>query len=100
MKYELAKALEAAGFPQGGEGKWMFPSEKLVVHSNDRVYVPTLDEIIDACGEQFCSLTKIYTGSRVEAWQACSDKECFVSGEGSTRDEAVGHLWLALNKKV
>jgi hypothetical protein len=100
MNFALAKALEEAEFPQGGEGKWMFPSEKLVVHSNDRVYVPTLDEIIDACGENFCSLTKIYTGSRVEGWQACSDKECFVSGEGSTAKVAAANLFLALNKKV
>jgi hypothetical protein len=100
MNYGLAKALEEAGFTQGGEGKWIFPPEKLVAHSNDRVYIPTLDEIIDACGEQFCSFTKIYTGNRMQGWQACSDKECFFSGEGATAKIAAAHLWLALNRKV
>jgi hypothetical protein len=99
MKYELAKRLEEAGFPQGGNGTWISPPDKLVVHNADRIYVPTLDEIIDACGDNFCSLTKINTGSNVQGWQACSDKECFVSGQGSTRDEAAGRLWLALQTK-
>jgi hypothetical protein len=49
MDYELAKSLMDAGFPQIGKGRLIGSLEKLVWRSSDRVYVPTLEELIDAC---------------------------------------------------
>ena len=47
MNYELARRLKDAGFPQGGKGNWVLPPESIVVRHSDRVYVPSLEEIIE-----------------------------------------------------
>jgi hypothetical protein len=62
MDYELAKSLMDAGFPQIGKGRLIGSLEKLVWRSSDRVYVPTLEELIDACGDDFGSLDKRHDG--------------------------------------
>ncbi len=97
MNFELAKELLEAGFPQGGGGgNWAGPADKLVLRQHDRVYVPTLSELIEACGQEFKSLQAPRDGHCY--WQAWN-----VDGEmayGSTPEEAVGRLWLALNNKV
>ena len=53
MHYDLAKQLRDAGFPQGGNGKWIGPPDKIVWRSGDRAYVPTREELIAACGTEF-----------------------------------------------
>ena len=62
MDYELAKSLMDAGFPQIGKGSLIGSLDKLVWRSGDRVYVPTLEELIEACGENFGSLDKQHYG--------------------------------------
>jgi hypothetical protein len=62
VDYELAKSLMDAGFPQMGKGSSIGSPDKLVWRISDRVYVPTLEELIDACGENFGSLDKRYAG--------------------------------------
>ena len=59
MNYDLAKGLMDAGFPQSGDGKWIGPSDNLVWRSADRVYVPTLEDLIGALGRHFYSLEQI-----------------------------------------
>jgi hypothetical protein len=49
MIYELAKQLKDAGFAQGGKGAWIVSPDNLVSRHEDRVYVPTLEELIEAC---------------------------------------------------
>ena len=97
MDYELAKELKDAGFPQAGKGKWIGPPDALRWRSGNRVYVPTLSELIEACGDQFISLTKDVTG-----WFALGDPRNDYSRQetvGLTPEEAVARLWLALNKR-
>ena len=91
MDYELAKSLMDAGFPQIGKGSSIGSLDKLVWRSGDRVYVPTLEELIDACGEHFGSLDKQHDG-----WlaRANGDQRCFAG----TPVEAVAGLWLTLQK--
>jgi hypothetical protein len=74
MDYELAKSLMDAGFPQIGKGSLIGSLDKLVWRSGDRVYVPTLEELIDACGENFGSLNRQNDG-----WLAYAnyDQSCF-----------------------
>jgi hypothetical protein len=55
VDYELAKSLMDAGFPQIGKGSSIGSPDKLVWRISDRVYVPTLEELIDACGEFWLS---------------------------------------------
>ncbi len=80
-----------AGFPQIGKGRLIGSPNKLVWRSSDRVYVPTLDELIEACGTNFGSLDKQHDG-----WLASAnyDQSCF----GETSAEAVARLWLALQR--
>jgi hypothetical protein len=95
MTYELAKTLKDAGFPQNlnpgnGEG---------FVYEGDHpkgpgVYCPTLSELIEACGSDFYELKNLTFG-----WIANADSDYLKRGDGSTPEEAVARLWLALNKK-
>jgi len=91
VDYELAKSLMDAGFPQIGKGSSIGSPDKLFWRIGDRVYVPTLEELIDACGENFGSLDKRHDG-----WLALTngDDHCF---EG-TQAEAVARLWITLQK--
>ena len=93
MDYELAKSLMDAGFPQIGKGRSIGSPDMLVWRNSDRVYVPTLEELIDACGENFGSLDKRHDG-----WLACTngDHHCFAG----TPAEAVARLWLRLQKQA
>ncbi len=92
MDYELAKSLMDAGFPQTGKGSLIGSLNKLVWRSSDRVYVPTLEELIEACGENFCSLEKRHDGWL--AYATCN-QSCFAE----TPAEAVARLWLTLQKQ-
>jgi hypothetical protein len=90
LAYDLAKELDEAGFPQAGKGEWVGSSDHLVLRGADRVYVPTLSELIEACGPLFATL------SRDENWKASNGLGMSESGESP--EEAVARLWLALNQ--
>ena len=101
MTYEICKQLKDAGFPQGipdcytFEGDWI-PEE-------ERRYVPTLSELIEACGNEFGSLSR-WGGFRKftplsdewVCWKVNGDG--YDSCGGKTPEEAVVKLWLELNK--
>ena len=95
--YELAKTLKDAGFVQeNGDGKFLWPSEAVLDSCGkcaDEVYLPTLSELIEACGDDFKKLIKDSSPWRADGWNG---KEIF-EGHGSTPEEAVANLWLALN---
>lgn len=102
MTYELAKQLKDAGFPQTGTHTKFFSGlDKLPVSVGfgyeplaveDSIYVPTLKELIEACGEKFGSLNN--NGS---FWQANHSTKS-IEGIGSTPEEAVANLWIELHK--
>jgi hypothetical protein len=52
MDYPLAKALKDAGFPQEGKGRWIVDPNLIVARREDRAYIPTLEELIEACGNE------------------------------------------------
>jgi hypothetical protein len=107
ISYELAKQLKDAGFPQAGHGGFATISptreENMRVlvgeePQRDRAYIPTLEELIQACGDKFWSLERDLDPD--EIWGAYPANEI---GDGppafgSTPTEAVARLWLALNK--
>jgi hypothetical protein len=98
VDYKLAQDLRDAGFPQTGRGTQIGPSDKLVWRAGDRVYIPTLSELIEACGEQFWMLEarNLEEGN----WHANGYRTAKIEGaHGSSPEEAVARLWLALNKK-
>ena len=100
MEQKLALELKIAGFPQviheygdyyGGD------------NAEDYICVPTLEELIEACGNPFMLM---WMEDSSQEWggtfQAFNDTHSFCSetGLGKTAIEAVARLWLALNKKV
>lgn len=58
-------------------------------------YIPTLSELIEAFGEHFSCVHRLPDGS----WRASliDEEDKYICGEGSTPDEAVARLWLALH---
>ena len=108
MNYELAKELKEAGFPQNDtwDGSLFLcqhsqPKSRdeaaahiLVADKCKLAKVPTLSELIEACGIRFWRITFVDTSME---WTA---EASFPSLEiGKTPEEAVARLWLALNKK-
>jgi len=91
ISYKLAKQLKEAGFPIKR------------VSNSDFAYVPTLSELIEACGDRFGELTK-WRGDK--CWSAGGGKMDGVDeiawefeSIGNTPEEAVAKLWFKLNKR-
>jgi hypothetical protein len=98
MNYDLAKGLNDAGFPQAGNGKWIGSPSEIVWRSGDRVYVPTLEELIAACGDEIEALTHEHSHAGNE-WVASSFNATASPtrhARAATPIEAVAGLWLAL----
>ncbi len=95
MNYELAKELKDAGFPQGvlTDRDLMLSAtdnHDIADEDNEPVHYPTLEELIEACGSGFQSLSR----KDGHGWVAYGTKDVW----GNTPIEAVARLWLALNK--
>ena len=101
MNYELAKQLSDAGFPQGGKGKWVLPPDTIIARRDDRIYGPTLSELIEACGSNFQALFR-----EQDLWTAQQELPAndpsgeFHIATAVTSEDAVALLWLALSKKA
>jgi len=123
MNYELAKKLKEVGFIQRGRsGKYYREPETLLPvledeHSTisniinatptvyrdpliNKVYVPTLDELIEACGVYSFSIHFNQGGPTYggEPWFYIEHSGRNIK-HSATRSEAVAKLWLELNKK-
>lgn len=132
MTYELAKALKEAGFKQSGiYGRgYILPPGRIRLDAthftwNDamfkqaridpnslvmgeefeilKAYVPTFEELIEACGEGDFRFDSSSVRS-VQIWHATflgfEDRAQVYQGEGSTPLEAVARLYIALNNKA
>lgn len=105
MNYSLAKELKDAGFPQDlFLGSHFYSKDGIRWHENierEATYgdckEPTLEELIEACGDVFWTLTH---SVGYKQWYAeSSDNGTERQGYGESPAEAVARLWLALNKK-
>lgn len=111
MTYELAKELKEAGWPVLAERKktrflWVLSKKGWNIHfgrtkkqvinmellGNEVLPCPDLSELIEACGEDFESL-----GREANMWFCIGPLFLY---EGTTPEEAVARLWLALNQKA
>lgn len=92
MNYDLAKQLKDAGFPIHD---WIrdYASCQCGAHSSDEC-MPTLSELIDACGDRFDMLENTKDG-----WRAISSETVPRAFWSKDKDQAVAELWLALNEK-
>jgi hypothetical protein len=93
MNYELAEQLRDREFPQTGEGRRIGPPSALAWRARDLVYVPTLEELVAACGDRFGELARLPDGRFDAVARGGAKKET-----GNSPVEAVGRLWLALNQ--
>jgi hypothetical protein len=96
MTYELATKLKDAGFPLRKPGSERVHFEITHEIGQPSIFIyPTLSELIEACGDDFHQLLHITSN---DLWFA----EGFDTRQretGSTPEEAVAKLWLALNGK-
>lgn len=95
MDYELALELKNAGFPQMqfGRGLWVI-KDILYPTLSEKIYAPTLEELIEACGDGFGELIRLgRDGWSVTVYSFSNVKEYY---EGRTPVEAVARLWMAL----
>ena len=103
MDYELAKKLKKAGYPQPDITTMLHRDKMWFRTEKNEYYIPTLSELIEACGEGLEVLMKIGE----ERWEAglismksytdFNFKKPF--GRGKTPIEAVANLYLALCPK-
>lgn len=127
ITYELAKKLKNAGFPQKGTWEnhqglkyWsdydggatrdkpeiIDGSEVNFGFMEDIYYIPTLSELIEACGDQFGSLNKSIE-NQSDGWIAMNEEqfialkfsETHKGFHASAPEEAVAKLWLELKKQ-
>ena len=104
MNYKLAKQLKEAGFPQelkvgdryyenvGENRKEAVMNVSVTMVLTMCVKIPTLSELIKACGDEFYSLTKFDN-----EWTA-DGKADYDIGYGKTPEESASKLYVKLNK--
>ena len=108
IDYKLAKQLKEAGFPQGGSGKWLSSIGVLKLEYakeyDDAVYLPTLAELIEACGKPFVlhspksyDVCEEYVCPSMTKWVAFRQNP-HTDAEGKSPEEAVAKLYIKLNK--
>lgn len=110
MNYELAKRLRDAGFPQDIEDhtgqKWIDSDGDISDHIGGTLdepdcLIPPLSTLIDACGRPIQMLIDTKGLVSVAGYPPIKpDKEgdLCLTRTGSTPEEALAYLWLALNE--
>jgi hypothetical protein len=111
MTYELAKELAEAGFRSGG-GEYRYRRDiksgtPYRVHRYSQYTssagevlcaAPTLADLIEACGE---TLAELRQNPETGEWGATNTSDWWTQSRhtavGSSPEEAVARLWLALN---
>lgn len=104
MKYETAKQLKDAGFPQGKPGierrrSWFDGDGDLSDwwDGNECVYIPTLSELIEACRDALYSLSRTKAGMwGIDATYDKGKSSHATSCIYETPEEALANLYLAL----
>lgn len=100
MNYELVLKLRNAGFPQKGKGDLYFNGGMVIA------YIPTLSELIEACGDNIDSIRKTTMQGKgeneiISCWeirQSVDVGERPIMIWEENLEEAVANLWLELNK--
>lgn len=92
MTYELAVELKNCGFPQTIKNGFWFPYAS--DDTREKVYIPTLEELIVELGDKLESIER--DRGHIGCWLAMTPD---VFGRGKTIKEAVINLYIALNKK-
>ncbi len=94
MNYELCKKLKEAGYNQDGSDFVIYDNGETEYtrdgyFTTGAVACPTLNELIEACGNRFTSPIM----EEPKRWKTVENKYF------STLEEAIAALYIALNKK-
>lgn len=95
IPYTLAKEMKEAGYPQKGNGNRIQVDGDTEMVYDGSAYVPLLEEVIEALGENVSSIQKVMGTKR---WYA-STYGRFETCEGPTPLIAACNLWLVVNRK-
>lgn len=101
ISYEFIKKLKDAGIKQEHINPQCDGGRECCVHGNylerngETVYVPTLEELIEACGDRFGALYRDIMGN----WQAHALDEHLHPVVGINPLITVANLYLALHEK-
>lgn len=103
MNYDLARRLKDAGFPQDGAGDFLYDYDQpMGLHGYPSYYCPTLEEVIEACGEMFLLISMTHSSNPEDKrWHSLGGEKIETDNihcYGTTPLEAVCDLWLALYK--
>ena len=103
LSYSECKKLKDAGYPQPDfeKGRFVCIHGEPIQPCETTCYSPTLEELIEACGERIDRLEQQFVSLEGEdeiSWVACYDKR-FYHGKGKTPIEAVANLYIALQGK-
>jgi hypothetical protein len=98
MDYELVKELDMAGFPNLRGG----PFWDVEGPQGERLKVPTLSDMIQACGANAFSGLHYYRNVGNDYWWSSGHdgSHHVYEGTGQSPEEAVARLWLQLDKKA
>lgn len=106
ISYELMERLRSADYPLQRTGLYLVhmvsAGRTLVVMGGIKYLVPTLSELIEACGSEFDCVRQIHPDKPKNTyWFAEADSQSMggIGCEGSIPEEAVADLWLALNEE-
>ena len=109
LDYKLARSLKDAGFPQMGNGFWWMNNKQYTnelpkpFNSEKSAYIPILEELIEACGEDFYALQKRADEEYIamsDVWNEEDGIDFIHLDKGKTPSEAVARLYLSLNEDV
>lgn len=95
MDLELARKLQQAGFARKPKGPAALPFGD-IGNYDEAVYVPSLSELLDACGDRRFFIGRFEEGGNFHVTYDGKKSEC----EGRTADEALAKFWLATTAKV
>ncbi len=103
MNYELAKQLKEAGYPQNPIWECeecKNPDCPIRQKYKNEVHIPSLSELVKACGEDLRSISRWKANSSADTWQVMGERGVVKYHYlGSTPEIAVARFWLALNNK-
>ena len=97
MNHELANKLKEAGFSQQVHRNNFCGNDACGPENRICAYDPTLEELIEACGNEFWELRSSRMAGKHSNWVVISytDEKVF---KGNTLEEVVANLWLELQK--
>lgn len=112
MNYELIKELKDNHFPKQ-DIEYVKPipgikvTESITIPGEEGRWrnEPTLEELIEACGDDFDSLVRFYTVDHLRVksivkYRAQAVNVTVPDGRGKTPKEAVANLWLHLKRDI